>query len=74
MFFPFEQISESVNFRVLDKACVGESPRPDDYICLLVQKYKLKRKFQDEIKSPFHCHFPFQRGEYNYWRGFGSDG
>ena len=36
---------------VLDKACVGESTQPDDVFVWIVQKYKLKRKLQDEIRS-----------------------
>ena len=35
---------------VLDKACVGESTRLDDVFCI-IQKYKLKRKLQDEIRK-----------------------
>ena len=34
--------------RFLDKACVGKSTRLDDVFCILIQKYKLKRKLQDE--------------------------
>ena len=34
---------------VLDKACVGESTQPDNVVNSIVQKYKLKRNFKDDI-------------------------
>ena len=37
------------NNRNIDKACVGESTRPDNVFNSIVQKYKLKRNFKDDI-------------------------
>ena len=44
---------EKMSRSVLDKACGVESTRPYDVFVLVVQKYKLKRKLQDESKFLF---------------------